>query len=309
MAFIIEVLLDGLATGALYGLVALGFILIYKASGIFNFAQGMMVYFNALAFVYFLNWFQSFNISINHIWTIILALLMTSLVILVYSWLFVRFVFKYLINQTEATLLMATLGIAYILEGFAQVIFGAGARFIHLNLPADSVVVGENLFQGGILVNYEDWLGVLFVTLIVILFTLFFKFSQLGRALRAVADDHQAAQSVGIPLIRIWIIVWFIGGLTALFAGILWGNKLTVEYSISTLALRVLPVVVIGGLTSIAGAIVGGLIVGVGEILTEVYIGPLIGGAIDIWFAYVVALFVLLVRPQGLFGERIIDRV
>lgn len=309
MAFFIENLLIGLTAGALYALVALGFVLIYKASGVFNFAQGMMVYFNVLAFAYFWQYLEGSPLKLGHGSAFILALLMSGSMILVFSWVIVNLVFKRLVNQSDATLLMATLGIAYILEGVAQLAFGSGTIALQLNLPTDPVMIKSDLVSGSILVNPSDWIGALLVTIVVLSFAVAFKFTQTGRELRAVADDHQAAQSIGIPLTRAWIIVWFVGGVTALLAGILWGSKLTVDFSLSHLALRVLPVVVIGGLTSIVGAIWGGLIVGVGEILAEVYVGPTMGGAVDVWFAYVIALAVLLIRPQGLFGERIIDRV
>jgi branched-chain amino acid transport system permease protein len=214
-----------------------------------------------------------------------------------------------LVNQEGATLLMATLGITYFMEGLGQTLFGSSIYKIDIGMPKDPVMVLESVFEGGILINKEDLYAAIIAAALVALLSLFFQKTATGRALRAVADDHQAAQSIGIPLNRIWVIVWCVAGVVALVAGMIWGSKLGVQFSLTTVALRALPVVILGGLTSVPGAIVGGLIIGVGEKLSEVYLGPKVGGGIEIWFAYVLALGFLLIRPQGLFGEKIIDRV
>jgi branched-chain amino acid transport system permease protein len=204
---------------------------------------------------------------------------------------------------------MATLGIAYFLDGFGQTLFGSDIYKIDVGMPKDPMILMDKVFDGGVLVNKEDLYAALIAALLVALLSLFFQKTGTGRALRAVADDHQAAQSIGIPLERIWVIVWSVAGFVALVAGVIWGSKLGVQFSLAQVALKALPVVILGGLTSVPGAIVGGLIVGMGEKLSEVYLGPMLGGGIEIWFAYVLALVFLLVRPQGLFGEKIIDRV
>jgi branched-chain amino acid transport system permease protein len=207
------------------------------------------------------------------------------------------------------TLLMATLGVAYFMDGFGQTIFGSDIYKIDIGLPKDPIFLMESTFPGGLLINKEDLYAAAIAASLVIALSLFFQKTSTGRALRAVADDHQAAQSIGIPLSRVWVIVWAVAGFAALVAGMIWGSKLGVQFSLAVLALKALPVVILGGLTSVPGAIIGGLIIGVGEKLSEVYIGPHLGGGIEIWFGYVLVLFVLLVRPQGLFGEKIIDRV
>jgi branched-chain amino acid transport system permease protein len=225
------------------------------------------------------------------------------------AWLIERLALSKLVNQEGITLLMATLGISYFLDGFGQTVFGSDIYKIDVGLPKDPIFLMESTFQGGVLVNKEDLYAALIAAALVALLTLFFQKTGTGRALRAVADDHQAAQSIGIPLNRIWVIVWSVAGFVALVAGIIWGSKLGVQFSLSLVALKALPVVILGGLTSVPGAIIGGLIIGVGEKLSEVYLGKYFGGGIEIWFAYVLALAFLLVRPQGLFGEKIIDRV
>jgi branched-chain amino acid transport system permease protein len=204
---------------------------------------------------------------------------------------------------------MATLGITYFLDGFGQTLFGSEIYKIDIGLPKEPMFLFEGTFPGGVLVSKEDLYAAGIAATMVIVLTLFFQKTPTGRALRAVADDHQAAQSIGIPLSRMWIIVWSVAGFVALVAGMIWGSKLGVQFSLSLVALKALPVVILGGLTSVPGAIIGGLIIGVGEKVSEVYLGPLLGGGIEIWFGYVLVLFVLLVRPQGLFGEKIIDRV
>ncbi|HYF17298.1 MAG TPA: branched-chain amino acid ABC transporter permease [Ramlibacter sp.] len=309
MGFFLETLLGGLMTGMLYALVALGFVLIFKASGVFNFAQGAMVLFAALAMARFAEWLPGWLGFQNKILANLLAFLVAGLLMFAVAWLVERLVLRHLVNQEGATLLMATLGIAYFLDGAGQTLFGSDIYKIDIGMPKDPVMVLESTFQGGILISREDLIAALIAAGLVALLTLFFQKTGTGRALRAVADDHQAAQSIGIPLNRIWVIVWCVAGVVALVAGMIWGSKLSVQFSLATVALRALPVVILGGLTSVPGAIIGGLIIGVGEKLSEVYIGPLVGGGIEIWFAYMLALMVLLFRPQGLFGEKIIDRV
>ena len=309
MGFFLETLLGGLMAGMLYSLVALGFVLIFKASGVFNFAQGAMVLFAALAMARFAEWIPAWTGIASPIVANVLAFLIAGVIMFAVAWLVELLVLRHLVNQEAATLLMATLGITYFLEGLGQTLFGSTIYKIDIGMPKDPVIAFENLFEGGILINKEDVIAAGIAAALVLLLTIFFQKTSTGRALRAVADDHQAAQSVGIPLNRIWVIVWCVAGVVALVAGMIWGSKLGVQFSLATVALRALPVVILGGLTSVPGAIIGGLIIGVGEKLSEVYIGPLVGGGIEIWFAYVLALGFLLVRPQGLFGEKIIDRV
>jgi len=295
--------------GMLYSLVALGFVLIFKASGVFNFAQGAMVLFAALAMARFAEWIPQWTGLDNKALANVLAFALAAVVMFVVAWLVERLVLRHLVNQEAATLLMATLGISYFLDGLGQSIFGSDIYKIDVGMPKDPVMILESTFQGGLLINKEDLYAALIAAALVAALSLFFQKTSTGRALRAVADDHQAAQSVGIPLGRIWVIVWTVAGAVALVAGMIWGSKLGVQFSLTTLALRALPVVILGGLTSVPGAIVGGLIIGVGEKMSEVFLGPYVGGGIEIWFAYVLALVFLLFRPQGLFGEKIIDRV
>ncbi|MBK9022104.1 MAG: branched-chain amino acid ABC transporter permease [Sulfuritalea sp.] len=296
-------------SGMLYSLVALGFVLIFKASGVFNFAQGAMVLFAALAMARFSEWIPDWLGMENLFVANLLAFAVSVVIMFVVAWLIERLALRYLVNQDGATLLMATLGIAYVLDGIGQTIFGSDIYKIDVGMPKEPVMMLESVFEGGILINKEDFIAALIAALLVISLSIFFQKTATGRALRAVADDHQAAQSIGIPLDRIWVIVWCVAGITALVAGIIWGSKLGVQFSLSTIALRALPVVILGGLTSVPGAIIGGLIIGVGEKLSEVFLGPYVGGGIEIWFAYMLALVFLLFRPQGLFGEKIIDRV
>jgi len=213
------------------------------------------------------------------------------------------------VNQEGIVLFMATLGIAYFLDGFGQIVWGSDVYTLDVGMPKEPKILFEKTFEGGILVSTEDLLAALIAALLVASLAFFFQKTPTGRALRAVADDHQAAQSIGIPLNRIWVIVWSVAGLVALVGGIVWGSKLGVQFSLQQVALKALPVVILGGFTSIPGAIVGGLLIGLGEKLSEVYLGPLFGGGIENWFAYVLALVFLLFRPEGLFGERHIDRV
>ena len=309
MAFFIETLIGGLMAGMLYSLIALGFVLIFKASGVFNFAQGAMVLFAALAMARFAEWIPQW-LGFESQWLgNVLGFLAAMVVMIISAWLIEKLVLGKLVNQEGITLLMATLGITYFLDGFGQTLFGSDIYKIDIGLPKDPSFILGGVFEGGILISQEDLWAALIAAALVALLSLFFQKTSTGRALRAVADDHQAAQSIGIPLSRIWIIVWSVAGIVALVAGMIWGSKIGVQFSLSLVALKALPVVILGGLTSVPGAIVGGLIVGVGEKLSEVYIGPYFGGGIEIWFAYVLALLFLLVRPQGLFGEKIIDRV
>jgi branched-chain amino acid transport system permease protein len=309
MGFFLETLLGGLMVGMLYSLVALGFVLIFKASGVFNFAQGAMVLFAALAMARFAEWIPRWTGIEHKVFANVAAFLLAGALMFLLAWLVERLVLRHLVNQEGATLLMATLGITYFVDGVGQTIFGSNVYKLDIGMPKDPVIALESVFQGGILINKEDLYAAVIATALVALLSLFFQKTATGRALRAVADDHQAAQSIGIPLNRIWVIVWCVAGAVALVAGMIWGSKLGVQFSLTTVALRALPVVILGGLTSVPGAIIGGLIIGVGEKLSEVYLGPMVGGGIEIWFAYVLALLFLLVRPQGLFGEKIIDRV
>jgi branched-chain amino acid transport system permease protein len=308
MGFFLETLLGGLMAGMLYSLVALGFVLIFKASGVFNFAQGAMVLFAALAMARFAEWLNT--AGLGPAWLVnLMAFALAAVVMFAVAWLIERLVLRNLVNQEGTTLLMATLGITYFLEGLGQSIFGSDIYKIDIGMPKEPVIAFQDVFEGGILINQEDLIAALIAACLVVALSVFFQKTGTGRALRAVADDHQAAQSIGIPLNRIWVIVWCVAGVVALVAGMIWGSKLGVQFSLATVALRALPVVILGGLTSVPGAIIGGLIIGVGEKLSEVYLGPFVGGGIEIWFAYVLALLFLLVRPQGLFGEKIIDRV
>ncbi|MFY8116875.1 MAG: branched-chain amino acid ABC transporter permease [Roseateles sp.] len=309
MGFFLETLIGGLMTGMLYSLVALGFVLIFKASGVFNFAQGAMVLFAALAMARFSEWIPQWLGFDSKVLANILAFAVAMLLMVAVAWLVERLVLGKLVNQEGITLLMATLGITYFLDGFGQTLFGSDIYKIDVGMPKDPIFLFEKAIEGGVLVGQEDLIAAVVAAALVGVLALFFQYTATGRALRAVADDHQAAQSIGIPLKRIWVIVWSVAGFVALVAGIIWGSKLGVQFSLSLVALKALPVVILGGLTSVPGAIIGGLIIGVGEKLSEIYIGPMLGGGIEIWFAYVLALVFLLVRPQGLFGEKIIDRV
>jgi len=302
----LEVLISGLLAGVLYSLVALGFVLIFKASGVFNFAQGAMVLLAGLALVRSLDFLVAKGLP----WwsAVLIGLIFAGIIMAITAWLVERFVLGPLVNQDALTLFMSTIGVTFILEGAAQMIFGSDVYPLRL-FPDDAWFLFENTFQGGILVNKLDVWGGLIAALLVAGLALFFQRTKTGRALRAVADDHAAAQSVGIAINWIWFIVWLVAGLVALVAATVWGTKLGVQFSITFLALKALPVLIIGGFTSVPGAIVGGLIAGAGEKIAEAYLGPAIGGGIEYWFAYVLALLVLLIRPQGLFGERIIERI
>jgi branched-chain amino acid transport system permease protein len=309
MGFFLETLLGGLMSGMLYALVGLGFVLIFKASGVFNFAQGAMVLVAALSMARFSEWFPHWLGFHNLFLANLLAFVVTAALMVALAWCIERFVLRHLVNQEATTLLMATLGISYLLDGLGQIAFGSSVYSINVGMPKDPALILENMFEGGVMINLEDLTAAAVSALLVAALAMFFQYTATGRALRAVADDHQAAQSIGIPLNRIWVVVWSVAGLVALVAGIIWGSKFGVQFTLATAALRALPVVILGGLTSVPGAILGGLIIGVGEKLSEVYLGPLVGGGIEIWFAYVLALVFLLFRPQGLFGEKIIDRI
>src|SRR5437016_2695902 len=295
---VLETLIGGLMTGVLYSLVALGFVLIFKASGVFNFAQGAMVLFAALSLA-----------RLSEFMPLVLALALSILIMIALAYAIEFLVLRHLVNQAGIILFMATLGIAYFLEGFGQTLWGSDIYKIGLGLPTEPIFILESVFPGGLLIDPIELAAATICALMVVALALFFQVTRIGRALRAVADDHQAAQSVGIPLDQIWLMVWAVSGLVALVAGMMWGAKLGVQFSLSLIALKALPVLILGGLTSIPGAIVGGLIIGVGEKVAEVYWGPLVGGAIENWFAYMLAMVFLLFRPQGLFGEEIIERV
>jgi branched-chain amino acid transport system permease protein len=292
--FFVEVLIGGLMAGVMYSLVALGFVLIFKASGVFNFAQGAMVLFAALLFAGLID-----DVGVNP-WA---AFALTVAIMVVLAFAIERVVLRPLVNQEPIILFMATIGITFFLDGFGQTIWGSNVRVLDLGIPQDPWIVG------GVYINQFDLFAAVICGSLVAALALFFQFTPTGRALRAVADDHQAAMSVGIPLQVIWTIVWSVAGIVALVAGIMWGTKLGVQPSIALIALKALPVLILGGFTSVPGAIVGGLIIGAGEKVAEVFWGDAFGGAIEDWFAYMLAMVFLLFRPQGLFGERIIERV
>lgn len=292
-AFLLEVLIGGLLAGVMYSLVALGFVLIYKASGVFNYAQGTMVLFAALTFVGFLE---------AGVPTL-LALIAVIAVMIALAFAVERVVLRPLVNQSEIILFMSTLGISYFLVGLGQLLWGGDVHPLDIGIPSGPLTVH------GILINRLDLYAAVVAGTLVVALALFFQKTRVGRALRAVADDHQAAMSVGIPLKQIWVLIWAIAGMVALAAGIMWGASLGVQFSLALVALKALPVLILGGFTSIPGAIVGGLIVGAAEKLGEVFWGPVIGSGVEDWFAYILALIFLLFRPQGLFGERIIERV
>ena len=324
LLFGIEVALNGLMTGVLYALVALGFVLIFKASGVFNYAQGIMALFAALTLVGFQNGQIPFAHLINSIFgthvhhfgwhlpailSIMLALAVMALLAIVVE----KLILKHLVNQEPVILFMATIGLAYFLEGFGDLMWGSEIKKLEVGLPVgiSETIEGftNDQFGYGFFIDRLDIVAACVAALLVVSLTLLFQYSKIGRALRAVADDHQAALSVGISLRFIWVVVWSIAGFVALVAGIMWGAKSGVQFSLSLIALKALPVLMLGGFTSIPGAIVGGLIIGVGEKLFDFLVGPMIGGATENWFAYVLALIFLVFRPQGLFGERIIERV
>jgi len=308
MGFFLETVLGGLMAGMLYSLVALGFVLIYKASGVFNFAQGAMVFFAALTFVGFREllprWLGLDAASAAVFW---FALLLALLVMVLLGIVIERMVLRPLVNQPPIALFMATIGLTFFLEGFAQGLWGANVRGLELGIQDEPIA--WIMDSTGIGISKFDLFAAGIATVLVTLLAGFFQWTRVGRALRAVADDHQAALAIGIPLQNIWRIVWAVAGFVALVAGLIWGARNGVQFALTFTALKALPVLILGGFTSVPGAIVGGLIVGASEKLAEVYLGPHVGGGIESWFAYVVALLFLLVRPEGLFGERHIDRV
>ncbi|HYT31486.1 MAG TPA: branched-chain amino acid ABC transporter permease [Thermoanaerobaculia bacterium] len=292
-SFFFEVLIGGLLAGIMYSLVALGFVLIYKASGVFNFAQGAMVFFAALIFV------SLFEKG----WGLAGAAAATLGVMVVLAFFVERVVLRPLVNQPPIALFMATIGLAFLIEGFAQGILGAQVHGLDIGIADVPVQIG------GINISKFDLFAAGVAALLVAMLAFFFSKTRIGRALRAVADDHQAALAVGIPLEQIWVVVWTASGFVALVAGILWGSRTGVQFSLTFTALKALPVLILGGFTSIPGAIVGGLIVGASEKLAEVYLGPHIGSGLENWFPYALATLFLLVRPEGLFGEKRIERV
>ena len=305
--FLLQVLWEGFVGGILYALIALGFVLIFKASGVFNFAQGIMVVFAALSLV-------GLHEAGAPGW---LALVLAIAIMGVLALAVEGLVMRHLVNQPDIILLMATIGLTFFLIGFGEFIFGGEPKVMiteELGLPTGSTVLeppglGRDGEPGLIILQHIDIAAAVIAILMVAGLALFFNKTRIGRALRAVADDHQAALSVGISLNQIWVIVWFAAGIVALATGIMWGARSDVSFALEIIAFKALPVLILGGFTSITGAIVGGLIIGVGEKLGEIYWGPLVGGGIESWLAYVIALIFLLFRPQGLFGEKIIERV
>ena len=298
MAFFFEVLIGGLLAGVMYSLVALGFVLIYKASGVFNFAQGAMVFFAALTFVglqekFGLPFWAAFGCTLA---AMVLLGILTE-----------RIVLRPLVNQPQITLFMATIGLAFFIEGVAQLLWGTNVYRLDLGLKDEPIPAVLERFD--MVISSFDLVAALVAGVLVAVLAVFFQVTRVGRALRAVADDHQAALAVGIPLKQIWAIVWSVAGFVALVAGLMWGARNGVQFALTFVALKALPVLIIGGFESVTGAIIGGLIIGAAEKLAEVYIGPHIGGGIEGWFAYMLAMLFLLIRPEGLFGEKRIDRV
>lgn len=324
LIFAMEVTINGLMTGVMYALVALGFVLIFKASGIFNYAQGVMALFAAMTLVGVQEGRIPFSHLINEIfgtdlhyfgWHVpaLLAILVTVLVMIAFAYMVQRFVFRHLVGQEPIILFMATIGLAYFLEGVSDLMWGSEVRTLDVGLPQGiNGAIDQytfDIFGYGFFIDNLDIAASIIAAVLVGGLIAFAQYTKQGRAMRAVADDHQAALSVGIKLNYVWVLVWSLAGIVALVAGIMWGSKSGVQFSLSLIALKALPVLMLGGFTSIPGAIVGGLIIGVGEALFEFAIGPMIGGATENWFAYVLALLFLVFRPQGLFGEKIIERV
>ena len=324
LVFAMEVFLNGLMAGVLYALVALGFVLIYKASGIFNYAQGVMALFSAMTLVGIMEGQVPFSHLINamlgtHVhhfgWHLpaVLGILLTMVVMVGLAWLVQVVIFRHLVNQEPIILFMATIGLAYFMEGFGDLMWGSEIKKLDVGLPQGiNLWIDEttfNIFDYGFFIDNLDIVATIIAALLVGVLVAFSQYTKQGRAMRAVADDHQAALSVGVSLSFIWVMVWSVAGFVALVAGIMWGTKSGVQFSLSLIALKALPVLMLGGFTSIPGAIVGGLIIGVGEKLFEFALGPIIGGATENWFAYVLALIFLVFRPPGLFGDKIIERV
>jgi branched-chain amino acid transport system permease protein len=297
---LVQTLWEGLVGGVLYSLIALGFVLIFKASGVFNFAQGIMMVFAALTLV---------GLHEKGVPAFI-ALGLTIVVMFALAFAVERVILRPLVNQPDIILFMATFGLTYVLIGLGELVFGGNPKNMitsELLLPSGSV--DFKILGGLVSLQKIDIAAAIIASLMVAVLAVFFQKTRIGRALRAVADDHQAALSVGISLDQIWVIVWFTAGLVALATGIMWGARSNVSFALEIIALKALPVLILGGLTSVPGAIVGGLVIGIGEKLGEFYWGPLVGGGIESWLAYFIALGVLLFRPQGLFGEKIIERI
>ena len=324
LIYAMEVFFNGLMAGVLYALVALGFVLIYKASGIFNYAQGVMALFAAMTLVGVMEGQVPFSHLINAVlgtkvhhfgWHLpaFVGIIATVIVMVILAWLVQRIIFKHLVGQEPIILFMATIGLAYFMEGLGDMMWGSEIKKLDVGLPQGiNLWIDEttyNIFDYGFFIDNLDIVATVIAVTLVASLVIFAQYTKEGRAMRAVADDHQAALSVGVSLNFIWIMVWSVAGFVALVAGIMWGTKSGVQFSLSLIALKALPVLMLGGFTSIPGAIVGGLIIGVGEKLFEFLVGPLIGGATENWFAYVLALLLLVFRPQGLFGEKIIERV
>ena len=324
LIYAMEVFFNGLMAGVLYALVALGFVLIYKASGIFNYAQGVMALFAAMTLVGVMEGQVPFSHLINAVlgtkvhhfgWHLpaFVGIITTVIVMVILAWLVQRIIFKHLVGQEPIILFMATIGLAYFMEGLGDMMWGSEIKKLDVGLPQGiNLWIDEttyNIFDYGFFIDNLDIVATVIAVTLVASLVIFAQYTKEGRAMRAVADDHQAALSVGVSLNFIWIMVWSVAGFVALVAGIMWGTKSGVQFSLSLIALKALPVLMLGGFTSIPGAIVGGLIIGVGEKLFEFLVGPLIGGATENWFAYVLALLLLVFRPQGLFGEKIIERV
>jgi branched-chain amino acid transport system permease protein len=326
----IETVLNGLMSGVMYSLVALGFVLIFKASGVFNFAQGVFALFAALTLVGYQTGQVPFAHVINelfgtnyHNWYAsmpnFLAIILTMITMIALAWIIERLVLKHLVNQDPIILFMATIGLAFVLEGVGDLMWGSDVKVLDVGIPSGGSVWLEEATIGlaaegsdyyGMYIDVLNVWATVIAVILVITLALFSQYTKTGRALRAVADDHQAALSVGISLRTIWILVWAISGFIAMVAGIMWGTESGVQFSLSLIALKALPVLILGGFTSIPGAIIGGLLIGVGEKLAEIYIGGYFEtGALENWFAYVMALVFLLFRPQGLFGDKIIERV
>ena len=324
LIFGMEVFLNGLMAGVLYALVALGFVLIYKASGIFNYAQGVMALFAAMTLVGIMDGQVPFSHLINAVfgtevhhfgWHLpaLVGIVLSMGVMIGLAWLVQQIIFRHLVGQEPIILFMATIGLAYFMEGLGDLMWGADIKKLDVGLPQGiNLWIDEltfNLFDYGFFIDNLDIVATVIAAILVLALVAFSQYTKQGRAMRAVADDHQAALSVGINLSFIWVMVWSVAGFVALVAGIMWGTKSGVQFSLSLIALKALPVLMLGGFTSIPGAIAGGLIIGVGEKLFKFLVGPMIGGATENWFAYVLALLFLVFRPQGLFGEKIIERV
>jgi branched-chain amino acid transport system permease protein len=306
---LVQTLWDGLVAGVLYSLIALGFVLIFKASGVFNFAQGIMVVFAALTLVGLYHTLREWGVVAGDL-AAFLALLLTIGVMFILAWGVERTILRPLVNQPDIVLFMATFGLTYFLIGLGQLVFGGEPKTMiteDLHLPTGAIEL--DMLGGFVRLQKIDIAAAIIASVMVATLAVFFQKTRVGRALRAVADSHKAALSVGISLEQIWVIVWFTAGIVALATGIMWGARSEVSFALEIIALKALPVLILGGFTSIPGAIVGGLIIGIGEKLGEFYWGPLLGSGIESWLAYVIALLFLLYRPQGLFGERIIERI